>query len=131
LERICAEVPRQGHLDSAGLAGAIRLLEEGRLALARGIPNAQGTYDYKQPGFFLPSDGHVRLSSRRSLAVPPPDHVRGRLSSWRCAPASLPEAGKLRVGITAATLAFGYPSPLSGWVWTLPGICVTISGITI
>ena len=30
----------------------MRLMEEGRLALAGGIPNAQGTYDYKQPGFF-------------------------------------------------------------------------------
>jgi hypothetical protein len=79
LERICAEVPLQAHLDSAGLAGAIRLLEGGRLALAGGIPNAQGTYDHNQPGFFLPSDGHVRLSSPRSLAVPPPDQVRGRL----------------------------------------------------
>ena len=39
-------------VDSAGLAGTLRLLEEGRLALAGGIPNAQGTYDYKQPGFF-------------------------------------------------------------------------------
>jgi hypothetical protein len=64
LERICAEVPRQGHLDSAGLAGAIRLLEGGRLALAVGIPNAQGTYDYKQPGFFLPSDGPSRFRPR-------------------------------------------------------------------
>jgi len=28
--------------------------------------------------------------------------------------------------ITATTLAFGYPSPPSpsGWVWTLPDICV-------
>jgi len=29
-----------------------------------------------------------------------------------------------------ATLAFGYPSPPSGWVWTLPDICVTIPDIT-
>ena len=30
-----------------------------------------------------------------------------------------------------STLAFGYPSPPSGWVWTLPDICVTIPDITI
>ena len=30
----------------------------------------------------------------------------------------------------AKTLAFGYPSPPSGWVWTLLGTCVTIPGIT-
>ncbi len=29
------------------------------------------------------------------------------------------------------TLALGYPSPPSGWVWTLPDTCVIISGITI
>ena len=29
-----------------------------------------------------------------------------------------------------STLAFGYPSPPSGWVWTLLGTCVTIPGIT-
>ena len=27
-------------------------------------------------------------------------------------------------------LAFGYPSPPSGWVWTLPDTCVKISDIT-
>ncbi len=29
-----------------------------------------------------------------------------------------------------ATLAIGYPSPPSGWVWTLSDICVTIPDIT-
>ena len=29
------------------------------------------------------------------------------------------------------TLAFGYPSPPSGWVWTLPDMRVIISDITI
>ena len=29
------------------------------------------------------------------------------------------------------TLAFDYPSAPSAWVWTLPGICVKIPGITI
>ena len=28
-------------------------------------------------------------------------------------------------------LAFSYPSPPSGWIWTLPGNCVRIPGITI
>jgi len=29
------------------------------------------------------------------------------------------------------TFAFGYPSPPSGWVWTLPDVCVILSDITI
>jgi len=33
-------------------------------------------------------------------------------------------SGFLQACITATTLAFGYPSPPSGWVWTLPDICV-------
>ena len=37
---------------SLGVHGVLRLLEEGRLALAGGFPTAQGTYDYKSPGFF-------------------------------------------------------------------------------
>jgi len=40
-------------------------------------------------------------------------------------------SGFLQAGIAATTLAFGYPSPPSGWVWTLPDICVTIPDITI
>jgi hypothetical protein len=35
-----------------GVQGVLCLLEEGRLALAGGYPTAQGTYDYKHPGFF-------------------------------------------------------------------------------
>ncbi len=37
----------------------------------------------------------------------------------------------LQAGIAATTLAFGYPSPLSGWVWTSPDTCVIIPDGTI
>jgi len=40
-------------------------------------------------------------------------------------------SGFLQARIAATTLAFGYPSPPSGWVWTLLDICVTIPNITI
>ncbi len=32
---------------------------------------------------------------------------------------------------SAKRVAFGYPSPPSGWVWTLPGMRVIIPDITI
>jgi len=37
---------------STGVSGLLRLLEEGRLAVVGGGPSAQGTYDFKSPGFF-------------------------------------------------------------------------------
>lgn len=37
---------------STGVCGLLRLLEEGRLAVVGGGPSAQGTYDFKSPGFF-------------------------------------------------------------------------------
>jgi len=37
---------------STGVSGFLRLLEEGRLAVVGGGPSAQGTYDFKSPGFF-------------------------------------------------------------------------------
>jgi hypothetical protein len=40
-------------------------------------------------------------------------------------------SGFLQARIAATTLAFGYPSPPSGWVWTLPDTCVIVSDSTI
>jgi hypothetical protein len=37
---------------STEVSGFLRLLEEGRLAVVGGGPSAQGTYDFKSPGFF-------------------------------------------------------------------------------
>jgi hypothetical protein len=53
-----------------------------------------------------------------------PDQVRGRLNPRFCL--RLPSGAHCY-----NTLALGYPSPLSGWVWTLPDTCVIISDITI
>ncbi len=39
-------------------------------------------------------------------------------------------SGLLQMRLAADILAIGYPSPPSGWVWTLLGTCVTIPGIT-
>lgn len=55
-----------------GVHGVVRLLEEGRLALAGGFPTAQGTYDYISPGFFRnrPLDRPLRYGFETIYADP-------------------------------------------------------------
>ncbi|MFC1820181.1 hypothetical protein ACFLZG_03730 [Thermodesulfobacteriota bacterium] len=85
----------------------------------------------------------IGIGSSLKSACPLPFQVRGNacacvplLFSGIRQPTLLPEVYPDLSGLPSSahyctTLAFGYPSAPSAWVWTLPDICVTMPDITI
>ncbi|MGH6895718.1 MAG: hypothetical protein ACREJ5_04120 [Geminicoccaceae bacterium] len=67
-------------INSVGVAGLLQLLAEGRVAVVGGGPSAQGTYDFKHPGFFSnrPLDRPLRFGFETIYADP---HAPGNLSA--------------------------------------------------
>lgn len=104
----------------------------------RGPPGVSSDYFQRTivryTGFDLMTDrGLCPVLRTRPGLTPPQICLPSTLSGTghTCTSTHAFASGFLQAGIAATTFAFGYPSPLSGWVWTLPDICVIIPDITI